>query len=132
MKRFLSILLLIALLCGCSSQQRGITLEEIVEAYEAAGYSVWADTYEEALEEGQIASVQANHPDGDYIYFSFFETEEQAAAYKKEFYHPMVMGLFAVIYGDPSWPRWKVYGNIVVEYDNPEFFEVFQKLRNKK
>ena len=64
------LLLIVLLLPGCSSHRTDITREEIVAAYEAAGYSVWTDTYDEKLDHGEIAYVQANHPDGDYIYFS--------------------------------------------------------------
>ena len=130
MKRVLIVVLSLALLFGgCAPQDRtDVTREEIVATYRAAGYSVWTDTYDEKLEYGEIAYVQANHPNGDYIYFAFFETEEEAQAYKDEFYHPIAMGLFSIIYGDPSWQRWKVYGCIVVEYDEPSFFEPFEEL----
>lgn len=130
MKRiFIAVLALILLFSGCSARYRtDVTREEIVAAYEAAGYSVWTDTYDEKLDYGEIAYIQANHPDGDYIYFSIFETEEEAKAYKEEFYHPVMMGLFSVIYGDPSWVRWEVYGCIVVEYDEPSFLEPFKEL----
>ena len=126
------LLLIVLLLHGCSSYRTDITREEIVAAYEAAGYSVWTDTYDEKLDHGEIAYVQANHPDGDYIYFSIFETNEEAEAYKSEFYHPVMMGLFAVIFGDPSWPHWEVYGCIVAQYDDPAFFEVFEELTKAK
>ena len=131
----LSIILiaLVLLLAGCAPQYRtDITREEIVAAYEAAGYSVTSRVYDEKLDHGEIAYIQADHPNGDYIYFSIFETEKEAQAYKAEYYHPVVMSLFSVIYGQPSWPRWEVYGCIVVEYDQPEFFGVFEELVNTK
>ena len=130
MKKVFAILLTAVLLfSGCSSQYRtDVTMEEIVAAYEAAGYSVWSEIYDEKLEDGQIGAIQANHPDGDYIYFSIFETEEEAKACKEEYYHPVMMGLFSIIYGDPSWPRWIVYGNMIVQYDEPEFMEPFLEL----
>ena len=126
---FVLLLTMMFLLSGCSARHRtDISREEIVSAYEAAGYSVWIEAYEEKLEHGEIGYIQANHPDGDYIYFTIFESEEAAKAYKEEFYHPGAMGLFSVIYGDPSWPRWEVYGNIVIQYDEPNFFEPFAEL----
>lgn len=130
MKRLITLVLVLILLVlpGCTPARTDITCEEIVSSYEEAGYSVWTDVYDEKLDHGQIAYVQANHPDGNYIYFSIFETAEEAKAYKKELYHPMMMGLFSVIFGDPSWPRWEVHGNIVVEYDEPEFYKIFEKL----
>lgn len=133
MKRCLLFLLaVIVLLAGCASDRTDITREEVVAAYEEAGYDVSSLVYDEKLEYGQIAYVQANHPNGDYIYFVFFETEAEAAAYKEEFYHPGMMGLFSAIFGDPSWQRWEVHGCIVAEYDDPVFYQVFEQLLGSK
>lgn len=132
MKRCLIVLLaVILLLCACASDRTDVTQEEIIKAYEAAGYTVSAGDYNEMLENGEIGYIRADHPDGDYIYFSIFDTEEEAKTFKKEFYHPGMMGLFSVFFGDPSWQRWEVYGNIVVQYDNPEFYEVFENILMK-
>ena len=130
MKRFISLSLafMILTLCGCSDPRTYITAEEIIAAYQAAGYSVSSGYYDEPLERGQIGYIQADHPDGDYIYFSIFASEGDAQAYKDEFYHPGAMGLFSWIFGDPSWQRWEVYGNIMVEYDDPDFYGVFKAL----
>lgn len=130
MKRFLCfIFALFLLISGCSSRERtDITREEIVAAYEAAGYSVWSEVYDEKLDEGEVASIQANHSDGNYIYFSIFETEDEAKAYKEEYYHPFTMWLFSVIYGKSLWPRWEVYGCVVVQYDDPDLFDPFREL----
>ena len=128
-KAWALLLALMFLLSGCSSNYRtDVTPEEIIAAYEAAGYSVSANTYDEKLEYGQTGYIQAEDPDGDYIYFSIFDSEEDAKAYQKEFYHPGMMGLFSAIFGDPSWQRWEVYGNIVVQYDEPDFLTPFEEL----
>lgn len=134
MKRSFCLCLILILLftSGCTAVRKDITREEIVAAYESAGYSVWSRVYDEKLDHGEIAYVQANHPDGDYIYFSIFETEEAAKAYKEEFYHPVTMSLFTVIFGQPSWPRWEVHGCIVAQYDRPEFYEIFKELTKSK
>lgn len=135
MKRCILWMLICAILftfCGCAKRRTDISCEEIVAAYEAAGYDVSSKLYEETLEHGQIGYVQADHPDGDYIYFAIFENEEAAKAYKKEFYHPGMMGLFSAIFGDPSWQRWEVYGCIVVQYDEPEFMKPFKDLLKSK
>ena len=130
MKRFLCLFFaLLLLVSGCSSRHpTDISREEIIATYEAAGYSVSSRVYEEKLDRGEIAYVQADHPNGDYIYFVIFETEADAKAYKAELYHPGMMGLFSVIFGDPSWPRWEVYGCIVVQYDDPNHFYPFEGL----
>ena len=133
MKRcILVILLLCCMLSGCASKRTDITQEEIIAAYEEAGYTVWSGFYDEKLDYGIIGYIRADHPNGDYIYFSIFETEEEAKAYKDNGYHPGMMGLFSAIFGDPSWQRWEVYGCMVVQYDDPEFYEVFEKLLSSK
>ena len=136
MKRIIVIALvciMIFSLCSCSSQYRtDITMDEIIDAYNTAGYTVYSEVYDEKLEHGSIASIQANHPNGDYIYFSFFETEEEAKAYEESFDHPIMKGLFSVIFGDPMWVRMETYGCIVAEYWNEDLFEPFEKLLKGK
>ena len=134
MKRWIVCLLAFALLFlgGCGSDRTDISLEEIVTAYEEAGYSVSFRFYDEKLDYGQVAYVQANHPDGNYIYFSIFESEADAEGYKKEFYHPAAMGLFSVIFGEPSWQRWEVYGCIVAQYDEADFLKPIEDLLRAK
>lgn len=129
MKRLFAFVLAFSLLLvGCTRRNYDVSREQIAAAYDAAGYAVSTGTYEEPLEHGEIAYLQANHPDGDYIYFIFFESESDARAFKREYYHPVMMGLFSVIFGEPSWHRCEVYGSIVVEYDNSDFMQPFEKL----
>ena len=122
-------LLIILLFNGCAATGKDVTREEIIAAYEKAGYEVWSRVYDEPMEYGLMGYIKAQHPDGDYIYFSIFETEEQAKAYKQEFYHPMAHGLFLSIFaGEVYVPKWEVYGCFVVQYENPEFFQPHEKL----
>lgn len=103
-------------------------MEEIITAYKAEGYNVSSSTYDEKLDNGPIAYVQADHPDGDYIYFVFFETEKEAEVYEKELDHPVMKGFFSTLFGDPSWERMETYGCVVVSYDDPELFKPFEEL----
>ena len=131
MKRFLSFVLIAVLLlclCGCSVVRTDITMDEIVSAYEAAGYQVSSGYYDEKTEWGVIGYIRADHPNGDYIYFSIFDNEENARGYKDKLYHPGVMGMFSFIFGDAKWMRWEVYGKIVVEYTNSETYKPFEML----
>ena len=124
---------LILLLNGCASSHKDITREEIVHAYQEADYEVWFRDYDEPMEYGQIGYIRADHPDGDYIYFSVFETEDQAKDYEQEYYHPIAMGLFLSIYaGEIHIPKWDVYGCYVAQYKNPAYFDVFQELIKSK
>lgn len=131
MRRFISIFLAFTLamtLCSCKEYRSDVTREEVISAYEAAGYQVSSGVYETPLESGAVAYVQADHEDGDYIYFTFFANEEDAKACEEEQDHPGVIFLFSVIFGDPSWIRMETYGCIVVSYRDPEFFEPFEQL----
>ena len=136
MRKLLAVLLSLTLLlsfAACEPQYRtDVTREEIIASYKASDYSGSSQSYGEKLEHGVIGYIRADHPDGEYIYFSIFETEADARVYKDEFYHPTGMGLFSAIYGDPSWQRWEVYGCIVAQYDDPECVEPFKELLEGK
>ena len=129
-RKWIAVFLLIILLFnGCAATGKDVTREEIIAAYEKAGYEVWSRVYDKPMEYGLMGYIKAQHPDGDYIYFSIFETEEQAKAYKQEFYHPMAHGLFLSIFaGEVYVPKCETYGCFVVQYENPAFYEVFQEL----
>lgn len=76
MKQLIRWMLIVSMLlsiCGCARRRTDISLEEIVAAYDAAGYDVSSGLYDETLEYGQIGYVQAEHPDGNYIYFPFLK-----------------------------------------------------------
>ena len=132
-KMIATVLLSVLLLIGCSAPKVDITRQQIIAAYQDAGYSVFSRDYEEALEGFEVGYIQANHPDGDYIYFSIFETPEQAETYKQEYYHPGALGLFLSMFsGELCVPKWRVYGCYVIQYENPDFYEPFEKLVNGK
>ena len=132
-KMIAAFLLVALLLVGCSAATPDITRQQIVDAYEKAGYSVFSRDYDEPLEDFEIGYIQANHPDGDYIYFAIFETPEQAKAYYEEGYHPIAMGLFLSMFaGELYIPRWEVYGCYVIQYENPDFYEPFENLLQAK
>lgn len=124
--------LILSMFAGCFSGGSDITQEEIVAAYEKAGYTVSFGSYEEKSPNGEIAYIQAMHSGGDYIYFAFFETEKEAQAYIKEADHPLTLWFFSTIYGDPAWIRMERCGNIVAQYEFPEFLEPFNALRKGK
>ena len=134
MRRIELLILVFALLCcGCATDHRtDVTLEEIATAYELAGYKISTGAYDERLDLPQIAYLQADHPDGDYIYFTFFETVEAAREYEREQDKPIVIGLFSVIFGEPKWVRMEAYGTVVVQYSNSRHFLPFENLLKGK
>ena len=132
MKRLLLLLMLAAVfLSGCAAPPADITPEEIIAAYEDAGYIVASGTYEEVLDHGVTGYIRADHPDGDYIYFSIFESEADAQAYE-DANHPGILWFFSVLFGDPSWRYCEAYGKIAVEYTDPKLFETFKDLMEGK
>lgn len=131
MKRYISLILVLItlLLCGCSAGRTDISRQEIFDAYTAAGYQVDTQEYDEPMEFGQIAYLKAGKSDTDFIYFTFFETEQAANAYKEQTYHPAMIGLFSIIFGDPTWLRFEVIGCIVVEYEDSDYFKILEEIR---
>lgn len=130
MKRIFLIVLTVLLLClcGCSSYRTDITREEIIAVYEDAGYNVSSGVYDEKMDNGTIAYARADHPNGDYIYFNFFESNADAKAFKNSTDHPVMMLFFSALYGDPSWIYVKCYGCVVVSYNDPNHFYPFEGL----
>ena len=132
MKRWIAIIFCVLLLFSGCTEEMDVSREEIIAVYEAAGYKVSSRVYDTPQEFGLIGYIQAEHPDGDYIYFSIFETPEQAEDYQDTYYQPGVTGFFSVIFGEPSWQRWEVHGCMVVQFDEPEYYELFLELVNSK
>ena len=99
MKQLIRWMLIVSMLlsiCGCARRRTDISLEEIVAAYDAAGYDVSSGLYDETLEHAQIGYVQADHPDRDYIYFAIFENATQGPRIqvsKTTLFHPGSLGL---------------------------------------
>ena len=129
MRRFLVIFMAFALLltfCGCSKSEKVISCGDVIAAYEEAGYEVWHSEWEN---QDFTYSVQANDPKtGEYISFHFFETSEEAEVYAETRQYHVLIWIFSVIYGDPSWLTTKTYQNIEIEYDHSYLYEPFQKL----
>ena len=134
--RIISVLMIVILslpvLASCSDKEikkiREITPEDVITAYEAAGYEVWHGEAVNDPIKGKHYYVQANHENGDYIYFSFFDSSENAEAYADEREWNILLWLFSAIYGDPSWLTTEAYGNIEIEYDNKKLYEPFKDL----
>ncbi len=133
MVRIVSIILLTCLvlsaLASCKNGEiKEITPEQVVMAYEEAGYDVWYSEEDDDPIEGERHTVRATHENGDYIFFHFFDSVENAEAYADTRQYNVVIWLFSVIYGDPSWLTTETYGNIEIEYDNKDLYEPFEEL----
>ena len=131
MKKSSSILLLLlmilSLFSGCGKQKEPVSCEQVIAAYEEAGYEVYHWDYPER-EYGYACSVRIEQEDGDSIEFHFHETSEEAEAELEERKWNVVLWLFSAIYGDATWLKTEVYCNIEIEYDDKALYKPFQNL----
>jgi hypothetical protein len=139
MKKFLAFLLVICgvFFAGCYTDRTSnveITCEELIAAYEEAGYGVFHNETDEGEDVEYNCYVRINDPNSDdYAYFHFFDSHEEALAYFEEApYATIGVGLFSLIWGQPTWLRNKTYNQITIEYDNAELYKPFQKLLREK
>ncbi len=135
MKKWISLFLIPAFLCvGLSSCKNkevvAPTCEEVIAAYQEAGYHV--SHRENKLKDDssdEICYVQVWLDDPyESVYFNFFESTEAAEAMDDERQFNVVIYLFTVIYGDPSWLWSEAYGNIQYEYEDPDMIKPFEDL----
>lgn len=131
MKKLAAIILLAAmalsLFAGCQKEERPVSCDEVIAAYEAAGYNVSHRDYPEK-EYGYVCMVRIEEEDGDSIEFHFHETNDDAQAEAKERQWNGVLWLFSAIYGDPTWLETECYRNIEIEYDDDDLYEPFREL----
>ena len=86
MKKIISIVLLLSLCfsftaCGNSAEPKEISCEDIIKAYEDAGYFVAHGEHKDEAESSQLCYIKASlteDSDSDYIYIITCLTEEQA------------------------------------------------------
>ena len=131
MKKFAAVILLAAMVltmfAGCQKEEKAVTCDDVVKAYEEAGYNVSHRDYPEK-EYGYVCEVTIEEEDGDSIRFHFYETEEEAKAEAEERQWNGLLRLFSAIYGDPTWLETECYQNIEIEYDDDDLYEPFKDL----
>ena len=119
MKRLLALTLcIVALLscAGCSGSHKDISCQDVIDTYQKAGYQVFHKDDPDS-ETGRVCYVRVDDQDSDeYIYFEFYDSEENAKAYADQRQWNVVLWLFSAIYSDPQWLVTETYGNIEYEY----------------
>lgn len=129
MRRFTVCLLVFCLaiaFCSCANTEKSVSCEDVIAAYEDAGYEVW---HGEEAGADSAYYVKAIDPETEeYIYFLFFETADEAKEYADARQYNVLLWMFSVIYGHPSWLTTKTYQNIEIEYDHSYLYEPFRKL----
>ncbi len=112
---------------ACSKKNdRMYTCDEIIKAYEDAGYTVWHD--ENACGVDGKCNFGVGHGKGNEFYFNVFDSAEAAEAYADENEWHVLKWLFSVIYGDPTWVTVNSYGNIVIEYEKKAEIKPFLEI----
>ncbi len=132
MKKITGILAVMLLVCslfsGCQSKPEvAPTCDELIAAYKAAGYHTFHVEEDGEMDWNCYVKVW-DEDEYDYVYFHFFDSPEAAQAYDAEREYNVLIYLFSVIYGDPSWLYTETYGNIEYEYCSKKLMEPFEEL----
>ncbi len=126
---FLLISILLISLSSCHTKNASApTCDEVIAAYKAAGYNVshHENNYKDESTD-EICYIQIWQDDiYESAYFYFYESAEIAKDAKLEY--NIVIYMFSIIYGDPTWVWTKTYGNIEYEYEDPRMIKPFNDL----
>ena len=125
MKKIISTLLLLSLCfsftaCGNSTEPKEISCEDIIKAYEDAGYTVLYHGHENDTvynDLGQYCAFEIRDPDNEdnYMYVHrYFNEEDAKAANEEAEFHP-VLWLFFGIFGEWRWLHTGCYGDLTYE-----------------
>ena len=136
MKKMLSIILLLSFAlsltaCGNSAEPKEISCEDIIKAYEDAGYFVTHGDHKDEAESSQLCYIKANlteDSDSDYIYFITCFTEEQAEEAAETDKYNLAVWLYATVSGESRWLKTWTYGKIEYSYYNPKLIKPFNEL----
>ncbi len=130
MRKGIVCLLLISMhlsLCACSGDVKTITCDEVVAAYEAAGYAPVHKHPSEGYDYDCYIRVEDMEKDEEIMLY-FFSSAEAAESRAEERQFNVLLWLFTVIYGKPQWLHTTSYNNIEVEYVGSAIYEPFEKL----
>ena len=136
MKKIISIILLLSFLlsltaCGNSTEPKDISCEDIIKAYENAGYYVTHGEHKTEADSSQLCYIKASlteDSDSDYIYFITCFTEEQAEEAAKRDKYNLAVWLYATAVGEARWLKTGAYGKIEYSYYNSKLIKPFNEL----
>ena len=136
MKKIISIILLLSFVlsltaCCNSTEPKEISCEEIIAAYEDAGYYVTHGEHKDEAEGSQLCYIKASlteDSDSDYIYFITCFTEEQAEEAAETDKYNLAVWLYATVSGESRWLKTGTYGKIEYSYYNPKLIKPFNEL----
>lgn len=118
--------------CRDGGEVKEITCQDILKAYEDAGYYVIHSQHcgEEDYYCRCYLVVQFNEEDepSDHVYFTMYWTEEEAKDAAKTDDYNIAKWIFALIFGESRWLKAGTYGTIAYSYYNAEMIKPFEKL----
>ena len=136
MKKIISIILLLSFVlsltaCCNSTEPKELSCEDIIKAYEDAGYFVTHGDHKDEAESSQLCYIKANlteDSDSDYIYFITCFTEEQAKEAAETDKYNLAVWLYATVSGESRWLKTGTYGKIEYSYYNSKLIKPFNEL----
>ena len=136
MKKLVALLLFCCTLLACfgctttMGEVKPVTCEEVIQAYENAGYYVRHYEQEETSDYYCYMNITKteNQTDNDFIYFHFYKTEEQAKQAAKEKEYNLAIWIFALPFGETRWLHSKTYGTIQYDYYASDMEKPFKDL----
>lgn len=132
MKRVLvavcAVLWIVTIVAGCNGDDSHnvVSCADVISAYEVAGYEVWHNEYAEG---DFLCLVNAENADGDTIYFTFFESADEAEQYVEETQWNVLLWMYSLVNGDPIWVHTEAYDTIAIQYENVDLYAPFQELQ---
>ena len=141
MKRYLSLSLAISLLLlailnlvsCCYSEPQEVSCEEILDAYESAGYTVSYHNHGDPVhyEFNECCNIKIEDPidpERNYIYITRYPTVEDAEAMVKEQqFNPVLWFVFG-IYGEWRWLKNGNYGDVYYSTFDSKMIEPLKSL----
>lgn len=122
MKKMISVLLLLSLVisfsaCTAPRSAEGISCEDVIAAYEDAGYVLGHHLHEDPvyLEDGICCSLMfedPEDPDKNYIYIDRYPTGRDARKATAENKYNPILWFVSVLYGEGRWLRSEQFGNL--------------------
>ena len=139
MKKILAYILTIILVLTCftacnngtSAEPKELSCEDIIKAYEDAGYYVEHGALNVEAEDPHLCYIKASkskESNSDYIYFMTFLTDEQAKEASQNDKYNFAVWLFAAVMGESRWLKTGTYGKIEYSYYSSELIKPFNEL----
>ena len=111
----LFVLLLLPLSACNKPEPKDITCEEIIKAYEDAGYIVEHHLHKEEMTDSDvICSIQIidTTSKDNYLYIDRYTDDEIASSYAKDMKYNVIIWFMSSIYGESRWLKSEQYGVI--------------------